>query len=114
MNEEEQLLVIPARNDIEVTAKFLDLSQAVGVIAQFWRKETRATPDDDKSVILYEQPLVANPDQEGQWLAVFSIPASDNTLPGITWWRVDAVAKEDDIVVLRRTAACGPYRIEGV
>jgi len=103
-------LVFPRGNDVVVTAQFPDISDGTGMISEFYTKPSRATPDTDPSVQVYESDIVKDTDNAGQTLAQFDIPAGDTGVTGAFWWRVDCV----DVLNKRRTANCGPLLVEAV
>ena len=103
-------LVFPRGNNVVVTARFPDISDGTDMTSEFYTKPSRATPDNDPSVQVYESEVVTDPDYPGQTMAQFDIPATDTGVTGAFWWRVDCV----DVLSQRRTANCGPLLVEAV
>lgn len=103
-------LVFPRGNDIVVTARFPDISDGTGMISEFLTKPGRETDDSDPAVQVYASDIVADPDNTGQTMAQFDIPAADTEVTGAFWWRVDCV----DVLDKRRTANCGTLLVEAV
>jgi hypothetical protein len=105
-----QVLVFPQRNDVLVTARFPDIADGTGIMAELYSKPDRMTPDDDPGVLVYSAALEPDPDNPGQTMAVFTVPEADTQVPRSDWWHVDAVDVNDK----RRTAAYGPLWVEAV
>jgi hypothetical protein len=105
-------LVFPRGNDVTVTARFPDISDGTGMVAEFFTKPTKATPDSDPAVKTYDSDVVSDPDNAGSTISHFDIPAADTGVTGSFWWRVDCV----DVTGKRRTAdgGCGPLMVEAV
>jgi hypothetical protein len=103
-------LFVPRGNDIVVTARFPGIADGTGMNSEFWYKNDRTTPDNDPSVITFTSPVVADPANAGSTMSQFSIPATDNAVPGAFWWRVDIM----DVLNKRRTVNSGPLLVESV
>lgn len=101
-------LTWPQGNDVVVTARWPDIVDGTGLTSKLYYKPHRSTPDTDPAVNIYSASIV--PDPGGTTMSQFNVPAADNGIPGIFWWRVDAV----DINSKVRTAAGGPLWVEGV
>jgi hypothetical protein len=97
-------------NDIIVTASFPTISDGTGMNSEFWYKTDRTTPDNDPTSVMYEASVVPDPDNAGQTMSQFTIPATANESAGAFWWRVDLI----DIESHRRTANAGPLLVESV
>lgn len=95
-------------NDIVVTASWPTIADGTGLLAEFYYKPNKYTDDEDPSVLVFESGLVPDPANPGQTISRFNIPAIDNEIPGMYWWRVDGL----DINGKRRTAAHGPLMVE--
>lgn len=101
-------LFFPQNNDIVVTAKFPDISDGTGIVTEFWYKDNRFVSDIDPTSTNYQSEMVRGDDNV--WYSEFDIPATDNTIPGAFWWRVDAV----DTLNKRMTASAGTLIVEAV
>jgi len=95
-------------NDIVVTAKFPEITDGTGAVAEFWYKNDKYTPANDSSTLTSTSPVVQGDDLI--WYSDFSIPAADNADAGAFWWRVDCI----DSFSNRRTAGCGTLLVEAV
>lgn len=102
------VLFFPSGNDVIVTATFPEITDGTGVTAEFWYKDNRYVPDSDPTSLSYQSSLFQGTD--GTWQSQFDIPATDNSVPGAFWWRVDAI----DSLSNRRTANCGTLLVEAV
>jgi len=103
-------LVFPRGNDVVVTARFPEISDGTGITSELYTKPSRDTDDDDPAVRVYSSDVVSDPDNVGQSISQFDVPAADTGLTGSFWWRVDCV----DVLNKRRTANCGPLLVEAV
>jgi hypothetical protein len=103
-------LVFPRGNDIVVTARFPDISDGTGMLAELYTKPDRTTADTDPSVNIYESGVAVDPDNAGSTMAQFDVPATDTGTTGSFWWRVDCL----DSAGRRRTADCGTLLVEAV
>lgn len=95
-------IVVPLNSDATVTLTITDPAQPLingqsqpydlsGKSVTFWRKSTRFVPDDDASAKSYTATLAEDP-KTG--VCYVQIPAADNVLPGVTWWRADVISGE--------------------
>ena len=105
-----QALVFPQGNDVVVTARFPEISDGTGAEAQFYYKDNRYVADSDPGVQVYTSSITDDPDNAGATMSQFKIPATDNSVAGAFWWRVDCI----DITNARRTAAAGTLLVEAV
>jgi len=103
-----QGLCIEQGNDVIVTARWPTIANGSGLSSELYYKPDRYTHDSDPSVEVYTSGLIPDPDNPGATMSQFTIPSADNQVPGIFWWRVDAL----DINGKRRTAAGGPFMVE--
>lgn len=103
-------LFFPQNNDVIVTAQFPTISDGTGMQAWFWYKDDRTTPDTDPSTLSFSAPVLPDPNNVGQTMSQFDIPAADNANPGVYWWRVDVI----DVNSKKRTADSGPLLVEAV
>jgi hypothetical protein len=103
-------LFFPQGNDVVVTAQFPGISDGTGMSSEFWYKTDKTTPDTDPTSLSFESTVIPDPENAGQTMSQFSIPATDNDEAGAFWWRVDVI----DVNSHRRTASCGTLLVEAV
>jgi hypothetical protein len=91
-----QRLMFPQNKDVDMTFTLADPSTGLpynltGMTVNFWTKYSRNVPDTDPSARMYvctvSEPL------SGQ--ATVNVPAANNTVAGITWYRVDLVSSSE-------------------
>jgi hypothetical protein len=102
-------LFFPQNNDVVVTAKFPGITDATGITAEFWCKTDRYTSDEDPASVMYSGTALQQ-GSDGLWYSQFSVPATDNQLPGAYWWRVDAIDADNH----RSTANSGTLLVQAV
>jgi hypothetical protein len=87
---ELQSIRLYQNNDAELTLRFTDpdTSAAVDLTnldVEFWRKLGRRSSDSDTGSKFYSA-TISDPTTG---VAVVNIPASDNAIPGVIWYRID-------------------------
>ena len=93
-------IILPLNGDVTVTLAITDPTKPLvagqpapfdltGKSVTFWRKSTRFVPDTDPSAKSYTASLATDP-RTG--VCYVQIPAADNTVPGVTWWRADVLS----------------------
>lgn len=100
---ENEEMVIPQRNSAQVTVTYTGLENNVGISAKLTRKARRRFTETD--AVVYTASISV------QLQSVFTIPAADNDVAGIEWYRVDVIS---DGSGEPRTAICGPLVISPV
>ena len=94
-----QQVSLVQNNDETVTITITDPTQPLqageeapfnltGSTVAFIRKATQSTPDTDSSFKSYTATIT----NAAGGIASVSIPATDNTVAGTTWWRVDVTS----------------------
>lgn len=107
---DSQVLYFPQNKDVVVTARYPDISDGSGAHSELYYKDNRYTSDDDPGTQMYSAPIDDDPDNPGATMSVFTIPATDNSVTGAFWWRVDAI----DTYNTRRMVQCGTLLVEAV
>jgi hypothetical protein len=97
-------------DDIVVTARYAEISSGTGMSAMFYIKDDKTTADTDPSVKTYNSGVMADPDNAGATLSMFTIPSTDTQLTGAWWWKVRVSDPFNHV----RTASQGPLLIEAV
>lgn len=107
---EQQKLEIRQNNDERITftvyeADGLTIQDLTGCTVEFYRKESRYA--GDQTATIYTGTLADDPTTG---VVVVAIPAADNNIPSVDWWRLDVVLGDTQ----RRTANLGPLSVIAV
>jgi hypothetical protein len=107
---QQSVLYFPVNNDVTVVVQYPNIPDGTGMQSEFYYKQDRMTSDTDPSTVVYASPVVADPDNTGATMSQFTVDASDNSVSGAFWWKIDFLDASDN----RTTVGFGTLLVEAV